>query len=279
MAEGERKGKYRKLTHTVYQCNYHIVWVPKYRYRVLEGPIREAVEHDTRVLCSWRGVEVMELATLDFGLAGSGGGHRLPPRLVLIADGFTDEAVAERAVAAAEAGVRWVHLRDHGASAEAFGAAARRLAERLRRAGAVVSVNARADVARRLGAGLHLGRRGLPVAEARQVLGEKTPIGFSAHDFSEGEQAVRGGADYLFFSPIFPTMSKPEHPGAGLDALASFCAAFPEIPVFALGGATPERVAACREAGAYGVAVLSGLLHAPDPQDAARRYLAALQTA
>jgi putative transposase len=45
----QQGGKYRKLTHTVYQCNYHVVWVPKYRYRVLEGPIKEAVEHDTRV--------------------------------------------------------------------------------------------------------------------------------------------------------------------------------------------------------------------------------------
>ena len=58
----EHRGKYRKLTHTVYQCNYHIVWVPKYRYRVLEGPIKQAVEHDTRVLCAWKGVEVMELS-------------------------------------------------------------------------------------------------------------------------------------------------------------------------------------------------------------------------
>ena len=58
----EPGGKYRKLTHTVYQCNYHIVWVPKYRYRVLEGPIKEAVEHDTRMLCEWKEVEVIELS-------------------------------------------------------------------------------------------------------------------------------------------------------------------------------------------------------------------------
>ena len=61
MAE-RQGGRYRKLTHTVYQCNYHIVWVPKYRYRVLEGPIKEAVERDTRVLCEWKEVEVIELS-------------------------------------------------------------------------------------------------------------------------------------------------------------------------------------------------------------------------
>jgi putative transposase len=57
-----KEGKYRKLTHTVYQCNYHLVWTPKYRYRVLEGAIKEAVEHDIRVLCAWKHVEVMELS-------------------------------------------------------------------------------------------------------------------------------------------------------------------------------------------------------------------------
>ena len=54
-------GKYRKQSHVVYQCTYHIVWVPKYRYRVLSGAIQELVEHDIRVLCSWKDVEVVEL--------------------------------------------------------------------------------------------------------------------------------------------------------------------------------------------------------------------------
>ncbi|MEP7218084.1 MAG: IS200/IS605 family transposase [Bacteroidota bacterium] len=53
-------GKYRKLTHVIYQCTYHIVWVPKYRYRVLEGVIKEMVEQDIRTLCGWKDVEVIE---------------------------------------------------------------------------------------------------------------------------------------------------------------------------------------------------------------------------
>jgi len=55
-------GKYRKLSHVVYQCNYHIVWVPKYRYRVLTGVVKELVEKDVHTLCEWREVEVMELS-------------------------------------------------------------------------------------------------------------------------------------------------------------------------------------------------------------------------
>jgi len=55
-------GKYRKLSHVVYHCNYHVVWVPKYRYRVLEGAVKEMVERDVHTLCSWREVEVVELS-------------------------------------------------------------------------------------------------------------------------------------------------------------------------------------------------------------------------
>lgn len=55
-------GKYRKLSHVVYQCNYHLVWVPKYRYRVLTGVVKELVEKDVHTLCEWREVEVMELS-------------------------------------------------------------------------------------------------------------------------------------------------------------------------------------------------------------------------
>ena len=53
--------KYRKLSHTVYQCNYHVVFTPKYRYRILEGKVKEIVEHKIRQVCEWYDVEIEEL--------------------------------------------------------------------------------------------------------------------------------------------------------------------------------------------------------------------------
>ena len=53
--------KYRKSSHVVYKCDYHIVWVPKYRFRILQGAIKELVEHDIRALCEWKGCIVEEL--------------------------------------------------------------------------------------------------------------------------------------------------------------------------------------------------------------------------
>jgi putative transposase len=46
-------GKYKKLTHAIYYCVYHIVWVPKYRYRVLTGAVQEMLERDIRGMSEW----------------------------------------------------------------------------------------------------------------------------------------------------------------------------------------------------------------------------------
>jgi putative transposase len=54
-------GKFRKLTHVFYKCEYHIVFTPKYRFRVLNGLIKTLVEHDLKVISQWKEVEVEEV--------------------------------------------------------------------------------------------------------------------------------------------------------------------------------------------------------------------------
>ena len=204
----------------------------------------------------------------------------LPSRLVLIADRFTDSDRADRVLVAAQSGVRWVHLRDHRAGPEAFDRAARQLIRRLWSISAkiAISVNTQLDVAALLGVHLHLGRRGPSIEAARRRLGDEVLIGYSAHEQIEAQGDRLAAADYFFFSPVYPTSSKPDHPGTGISALESFCEAAQPRPVVALGGITPERVPACRTAGAYGVAVLSGIMEADAPAAAARAYLRALAT-
>jgi putative transposase len=53
--------KYKKPHHVIYKCDYHIVWVPKYRLRILKGAIKEVVERGIRSLCEWKSCEVQEL--------------------------------------------------------------------------------------------------------------------------------------------------------------------------------------------------------------------------
>jgi putative transposase len=49
-------------THVVYQCSYHIVWCPKYRFRILKGGVARFVEETIRSLCEWKSIEILELS-------------------------------------------------------------------------------------------------------------------------------------------------------------------------------------------------------------------------
>ena len=57
--------KWKKLAHVVYQCSYHIVWCPKYRYRILKGQVRKFVDENIRLLCEWKRVEILELNVME----------------------------------------------------------------------------------------------------------------------------------------------------------------------------------------------------------------------
>lgn len=54
-------GKFRQLSHVFYKCEYHVVFTPKYRFRILSGTIKLQVEQDIRAICQWKDVEVEEL--------------------------------------------------------------------------------------------------------------------------------------------------------------------------------------------------------------------------
>ncbi len=53
--------KYKKQSHVVYKCDYHIVWVPKYRFRILTGEVGKQMEQDVRMYSEWLGCEIVEL--------------------------------------------------------------------------------------------------------------------------------------------------------------------------------------------------------------------------
>ncbi|MDD3555517.1 MAG: transposase [Proteiniphilum sp.] len=51
--------KYKQQSHVVWKCDYHVVWCPKYRFRILTGIVKDLVEHDIRMLCEWKGCDVL----------------------------------------------------------------------------------------------------------------------------------------------------------------------------------------------------------------------------
>lgn len=206
--------------------------------------------------------------------------------VALIADGFaggserlSGEEVQERTLDALQGAPLHVHLRDHGVDAATFAEEAEAFVARIRSAKprAIISVNTHLAVAEALGTGVHIGSRGPSLEEARRRLGPHALVSASVHSVAEARAAAEQGASSAFFSPVFPTESKPGHPGAGLDALRACCEAVPDTHVYALGGVTPDRMRACLDAGAWNVAVLSGILHADRPAEAAARYHAHLR--
>ncbi|MGQ9657110.1 MAG: thiamine phosphate synthase [Fimbriimonadales bacterium] len=100
-------------------------------------------------------------------------------------------------------------------------------------------------------------------------------LGRSVHSVDAARRAEAEGCHYLLVGTMFPTASHPNQPSAGITLLQTVREAV-ALPLIAIGGITPERVGACLQAGATGVAVLSGIADAPDPAEAATNYWAAL---
>ena len=85
-------------------------------------------------------------------------------------------------------------------------------------------------------------------------------IGCSVHCLDAAEKREAEGADFVTYSPIYPTPSKPGYgPAVSTTSLAEVVKGI-KLPVFALGGLTPSRVTECLKAGAFGVAVMSGVM-------------------
>jgi len=178
------------------------------------------------------------------------------------------ETVGQKIATAAAAGVDWLQIREKDLSARDCGLLTRKALQLAARSPAGnarptrVLVNDRLDVALSEHAGgVHLGETSLPLPEAKRLVKAQAQrldflIGISCHSLEAARSAGSGGADYLFFGPIFPTPSKAAF-GAphGLERLGEVCRAV-SIPVLAIGGITLANASACLAAGASGIAAI-----------------------
>jgi len=164
-------------------------------------------------------------------------------------------------------GTAAVQLREKDLPAARLLDLARELVPICNAASAPLLVNDRADVALVAGAdGLHLPSQGLPVAQARSLLGRAKLVGASCHTPSEIAEAHAAGADFALFGPVW------DSPGKMAQGLAALKAAVraSSLPVLAIGGVTPQTARLAIEAGAAGVACIRAVLGAADPAGAAR---------
>jgi thiamine-phosphate pyrophosphorylase len=137
---------------------------------------------------------------------------------------------------------------------------ASQIAGACREHGAMFVINDRADIAKLLGAGLHVGQDDLAPGDARRLLGAEAFLGYSTHNPQQLEAAAAEPVSYLAFGPVFPTASK-ENPDrvVGLDELRA-CRSRCNRPLVAIGGITRQNVSVVFAAGADSVAVIGDLL-------------------
>ena len=161
---------------------------------------------------------------------------------------------------AIDAGIDLIQIREHDLPARDLLSLAVRVIERASGTPTRVLVNDRADVALSAeGAGIHLKSDG-PAAARVRTLAAGRLIGCSVHE--PVDAARLEGADYALFGTVFPSASKaPGTHTAGVDALRRACSTL-KLPVLAIGGVTPDRIAQCRAAGAAGVAAIGVFLPA-----------------
>jgi thiamine-phosphate pyrophosphorylase len=177
-------------------------------------------------------------------------------------------------------GVRAVQLRDKGLSSKELYETAYELRRLTSRYGAKLLINDRVDVALAVDAdGVHIGAQSLPIYKVRKLLGESRLIGVSCHNQVQAITAQEMGADFITFGPVYHTSSKapygePVGPEKLLQAVELL-----QIPIFALGGIGLHNCAEAVSCGVAGIALISAVLSAPRPREAAKALLALLPPA
>jgi thiamine-phosphate pyrophosphorylase len=183
--------------------------------------------------------------------------------------GMTPEQAAATII---EAGAKILQFRHKGFWSREVVEALQRVAMLCHNARVQFVVNDRADLARLVGGGLHLGQDDLRPSEIRAIVGAGAMVGYSTHDQAQLRAAESEPADYLALGPMFGTVSKANpDPVVGLDELRRL-RPFTQRPLVAIGGITRSNAAQVLAAGADSVAVIGDLF--PDVRARTEEWLA-----
>jgi thiamine-phosphate pyrophosphorylase len=207
--------------------------------------------------------------------------RRFDPTLYLVTDPelARGRALTDVVAAAVRGGVTLVQLRDKNADGRALLEAARALKTLLDPHRVPLIVNDRADVAYAAGAGCHVGQSDLPAEAARAILGPNAILGVSLDEPDQSRNIDGDLVDYVAYGPFAPTATKVD---AGDPVGAEGLAAVRKrtmLPLVAIGGIDVGNVAEAVRAGADGIAVVSAIVAAADPEAASRELRAAIDAA
>lgn len=181
------------------------------------------------------------------------------------------KALARVVYEAIQGGATVIQLREKDFTARRLIDVGRQIREITQQHNVAFIVNDRVDVALAVDAdGVHLGQDDLPVWVARRILGPEKLVGVSTHSLEQALQAQKDGADYIGVGPVFETHTKYDVcPTVGLELVKEVSLKV-TIPKVAIGGIKAHNVEEAVAAGADGVAVITAIAAAPDPEQAAR---------
>ena len=180
---------------------------------------------------------------------------------------------------ALEGGCRWIQLRMKDTPANDVEREARRVQDLCRAYHATFIIDDHVELAKELKAdGVHLGKKDMPVAEARRMLGSGFIIGGTANTFDDIKMHYDAGADYIGCGPFrFTTTKKNLSPILGLEGYRSIVRQMKEadirLPIVAIGGITFEDIPAILQTGVTGIALSGTILRADNPVEETRRIL------
>jgi thiamine-phosphate pyrophosphorylase len=182
--------------------------------------------------------------------------------------------------AAVRGGVAAVQLREKSCPTRDFVQLGRELKKLLAPLQVPLIVNDRVDIALAIGAdGVHIGQQDMDFESARRLLGPGAIIGLSIETIEQARAAAPLDAGYLGVGPVFATATKTDAaPWLGLAALAQVRAISRHV-IVAIGGIGVENVGQVIHSGADGVAVVSAICAADDPERAARELRQSIDAA
>ena len=180
-------------------------------------------------------------------------------------------------------GVDVIQLRDKELSDEELVEAGRAFRAAANRHDALFIINDRPDLVAACDAdGVHVGQEDLPVAEARRAAGADAVVGLSTHSAGEIDAAAAatgyGRPDQISVGPIWATPTKEGRPPTGLGLVEHAARVAGDLAWFAIGGIDASNISTVTATGARRIVVVRALRDADDPEVAAHRLRAALES-
>ena len=172
---------------------------------------------------------------------------------------------------ALEGGCRWVQLRMKDADDETLLRTALEAQQLCKAARATFIIDDHVALVKEIHAdGVHLGKKDMPVDEARTLLGPNFIIGGTANTFEDVKMHYEAGANYIGCGPFrFTTTKKNLSPILGLDGYRNIVnrmrAENIDLPIVAIGGITNADIPAILATGVTGIALSGSVLRAADP--------------